>query len=125
MSGQARTSLGDNPQGDRGGRSESALSRRAPDSDGRCSLVSNPLGWCLERDPGWLLLSVWAVGVLIVAWSYLLGLGWFDVEFRFEFENRNRSEPRIAGIGYIQQLNYGPWHFLPFLCPAIYLLAAL
>ena len=62
----------------------------------------------------------------------MLGLGWFFVEIRFIFDDGTRSalmmvldRPRTIGLGYIQQLNYGPWHFFPFLCPAVYFLAAL
>ena len=95
-------------------------------------LQTNPLGWVLRQHPNHLLFATWAIGLLLLLWSYLLGVDRFDVEVQFLFDHPKghagkeiQPEVRTLATGYIQELNYGPWYGLPFLCPAVYCLAGI
>lgn len=85
----------------------------------------NILGAMLQTNPLKLFLFAWLVGVLITIWSYYVGTGYFSVHAKIIFDDATLNEAKEISLGFIPQLNYGPWYFLPFLCPAVFLLSAL
>jgi hypothetical protein len=74
--------------------------------------------------PGWLLVGTFLIGVGLVLLGWLIGLDRFLIDVEFVFDKAAPVSKTIAS-GYTLELNYGPWYCLPFLCPAVYFLAAL
>ena len=93
------------------------------------AVLNNPLGALLRLPPFGLLLGSFGVGCVLALWSHLIGVGWVSVGVTFLPPDGSavpaKPVSRLIAIGYVQQLNYGPWYVLPVCCPAVYCLAAL
>ena len=71
----------------------------------------------LRLPPSQLYLGSLGVAVVLALASLAVGAGWISADISFEFSGGKTTKPRDIPLGYVQQLNFGPWNFL--FCPVL------
>jgi hypothetical protein len=84
---------------------------------------SNPYRWVLLVDPIRAYLLGLVTGILLAAASWLLSAAKFAVALRIYSGGLDLPRKVILDLGYVTQLNYGPWYILG--CPLVLYFASL
>ena len=71
----------------------------------------------LRLPPSRLYLVSLAVAVVLALASLGVGAGWISADVAFEFAEGKTAKTRDIPLGYLQQLNFGPWNLL--FCPVL------
>jgi hypothetical protein len=82
-----------------------------------------PFNWWLRMSPAKSFLLSWAVGVILVACSFLLGIAMFGADVEL-LKSGTVIQNLSLQLGYTQQLNYGPWYAIPLFCPTVFCLCS-
>jgi hypothetical protein len=85
--------------------------------------MKNIFNLLFKLPPQKLYLLALCVSSVIALWSYSVGAGIFAVQAVFEFPEGDHTAPRDIPLGYVQHLNFGPWHII--FCPFLFSLAGL
>lgn len=89
------------------------------------SLIASwsPYNAVLRLKPLRAFLFSWIMGLILAGTSLWVGVGVFHAGVVVVENSRNYELP--LSLGYIEQLNYGVWFLIPFLCPAVFALCAI
>ena len=89
------------------------------------SLLSSlsPYNAVLRLRPVRAFLFSWIIGLILAAASLWLGAGLFHAGVVVLDGSKNHELP--LSLGYIEQLNYGVWFLIPFLCPTVFALCVI